>query len=735
VTIGRVRSHKGGHKGLPYIRKSVRAPLEPSRSWGALTLVVALSVARSLCRPAALAFLFWTPSLPAFAAQATLPAPAQWTESKLPGEFFTVLTDAGDKEARRITFQLGQFDKSLQRRFPWIRLPQVTDAPLRVFASSDEALVRSLAPDAEEGGGVDPHASYWAPDWTRSGPHTAAVRLGLKEPTDTEPSPHRGYFRGRTTFLLGRSLTEATPSWLLRGLVTFFSETVVRDKEIQTGRMAPAWNAARTAAVLSAADFFRDGRGVDRAFDLQAGLFIHYLFLGEGGKNARLLDAALLGLSSKETAAGAQSAVSSLKALYAGFPKYAAGKKLGFLKLPLAPSVTPAAFGVSVVPLAEALLQRASVHQLMNRPVDTRAVLRQVKAADPSLARPYEIEAFLFDAEQRTTESKQAIEAALERGSSNPHLRYRLAQLQWAPKMNRALLESVRKLLTEAHQDLLRDAKIMAYLAEVLSDLGQADAALGHAGGAVKTETADAYSRMALARAQWNSRQMDAATATARQALALAQLPSQKLKVQEFLAFAAANKRAQGSGSKPWTTHSGPPPSGAFGSSRNTGGSGRVNLGQTRTDSADGAAIADCFARRDDAACARAVPALELACAEKQTTSCVSLGSLYDGGFGVARDRRKAAAAYTSACTLGDQAGCARYAVLEAQGLGVAPNAARATKTLRTLCSQKIAEGCIGLAQILRKTGFAVDRDEAQKVLNETCAAGSPEACALLNNR
>ena len=73
--------------------------------------------------------------------------------------------------------------------------------------------------------------------------------------------------------------------------------------------------------------------------------------------------------------------------------------------------------------------------------------------------------------------------------------------------------------------------------------------------------------------------------------------------------------------------------------------------------------------------------------------------------------------------------------MLEAQGLGVAPNSVRATKTLRTLCGQKVAEGCIGLAQILRKTGFAVDRDEAQRVLRETCASGSSEACALLSTR
>ncbi len=141
------------------------------------------------------------------------------------------------------------------------------------------------------------------------------------------------------------------------------------------------------------------------------------------------------------------------------------------------------------------------------------------------------------------------------------------------------------------------------------------------------------------------------------------------------------------------------------------------------------------FANRNDAACARAVPALEAACADRQSTSCVSLGSLYDGGFGIARDRRKAAGYYKTACDLADQPGCARLAVLEAQGLGVPPNPARARKTLESLCAAKVPEACIGLAQILQRTGVAADRDRARALLKSTCDAGSAEACGLIARR
>jgi TPR repeat protein len=378
---------------------------------------------------------------------------------------------------------------------------------------------------------------------------------------------------------------------------------------------------------------------------------------------------------------------------------------------------------------------RAEVLFDQNRPVDTRGLLRQVAAADPGLARPFEIEAILFEREQRTAESKAAIEAAIQRGTKNGSLYYRLAQLQWSRTMAKPVLRSVRKLLETARDLAPADASILAYLAEVQGDEGLAEEALAHARRAAAAAPAEVYAQMALARAQWNARQTDAAQATARKALALARLASQKQGVQAFLTFANRNKRAQARGGKPYLSQLGPPPGGAFGATRTVGGVSRISVGAAETGSADASAIAECFTGRDDAACSRAVPSLEISCGEKQGESCVSLGSLYDGGFGVTRDRRKAAAAYQAACNLGEKSGCARFAVLEAQGLGVRRNSARAMKTLEGLCGEKLPEGCIGLAQILERTGYTRNRTRARALLKSTCDEGSAEACALLKGR
>lgn len=658
------------------------------------------------------------------------PQTAAWLEIKSPAARITVVTDAGDKPGRKAAFQLIQVDRVLAKRFPWLR-PE-DEAPLLVFASGDESLVRSISPESTDAdGGV---ATYLAATPLNVG----AVRTDLADPADKDRGLHRGLHRGRVTSMLDRVFGKSAPPWLARGLVTFLADTVVRDKDVLTGRMTLATGENVPVPSPSAMEFFKEGRATDRRFDLQAGYFVQYLLSADNGKNAAALDTLLAKLAARESGPAVQAALAKVTALYAGFPKYLGGKKFPPLKLGLDPAVTQVGLAVRPMPVAEALMLRAELFFDQNRPVDARGLLRQVKEADPTLARPLEIEAVLYEREQRTAESRQAIEAAIQLGSKNGSLYYRLAQLQWARTMTKPALQSVATLLETARDLSPGDVAVLAYLAEIQGDLGRAAPALESAQRAATAAPGDLYAQMALARAQWNARQTDAGIATAQKALPLAKLASQKQRVQDFINFTTMNRRAQANGSKPWTSQFGPPPAGAFGVTRATGGVGggnRVSAGQARIDSGDASAIADCFANRNDAACSRAVPSLEASCAEKQTTSCVSLGSLYEGGFGVTRDRRKAASFYKTACDLSDKAGCARYAFLEAMGLGVAQNEARAMKTLESLCAAKVPEGCIGLAQVLRTTGFAVDRERANGLLKTTCDAGSAEACGLLSGR
>ena len=666
-------------------------------------------------------------ALPALPAET--PPPSRWLEITSPPARVRVVTDSGEKAGRKVALQIAQFDRAIQRRFAWMR---TDDTPLTVFASADEAMVRSMAPDTTDVEKDNAFSSYLAGAMQAVG----TVRTDLPETSDKDRSPTRGFHRGRVAAAIEKSLGRSAPPWLSRGLVAFLSDAVVKEKEVLVGRLAVTAAEGGVLSASSAAEFFGDSRPADHRFDLQAGRFVHYLLVADHGRHAPAFEALLQALEEGPPASSSAAALAKVTSLYAGFPRYLAAGKFPPLKLPTDPSITPARFAVRLLPSTEALMLRAEVLFDLNRPVEARGLLRQVKASDPTLARPHEIEAALYEREQRSAESMKAIEAAIQLGSRDASLYYRLAQLQWSKAMPKPVLLSAQKLLETARELSAGDPPTLSYLAEIQGDLGLFQAALDHAQKGATAAPADVYAQMALARAQWNAKRTDAAQATAKNALTLARLPSQKQRVQEFLAFAARNKRAQLTGGKPWTSQFGPPPAGAFGGAAPQGGGAeRVVVGQASTDSADASAITDCFANRKDAACARAAPALETACAEKQPTSCVSLGSLHDGGFGITRDRRKAAGYYKIACDLGDKPGCARLAVLEAQGLGVPRNAARARKTLESLCAEKVPEACIGLAQLLQRTGVVVDRDRARTLLKSACDAGSAEACGLMSSR
>ncbi len=143
------------------------------------------------------------------------------------------------------------------------------------------------------------------------------MRTDLPETADKDRSPTRGFYRGRVTFVIERSLGKTRRPWLARGLVTFLSDAVVKDKEVQVGRMTAADGdgagyRARRGRLL------RDSEAADRRFDLLAGLFVHYLLVGDNGRNAAALDAPSRP-SPKAAAPSSQAAFARVTSLYRAF--------------------------------------------------------------------------------------------------------------------------------------------------------------------------------------------------------------------------------------------------------------------------------------------------------------------------------------------------------------------------------------------------------------------------------
>jgi tetratricopeptide (TPR) repeat protein len=667
--------------------------------------------------------------LPSFAASTAIAAPppatTEWIVFDLPETAFW--SSAPRDQARDAAARFSQFRVAAASRYPFLNWSG--GAPVSVFAVPSESALRALAPEFWERGGAAPTSTY-----SDLGDRVViGLRTDLRDDDEKKSNPAKDALRGIVSSAILRTWGDKTPEWLGRGLSLLLAESLLREKEVVFGRVPAATLEAARAAEGATSDLFAPARRfnplvADPARDAVAMLFAHFV-LSDPARTARLpeLDPA------------------PLRSAFRGWLR---GKNIQTERRPLATTIRPAALPSRAATPYEATIERAEILWRMNRPVETRQLAREAKAISPAAPRPHEIEASLYDAEGRGSEARAALEAAANLASRNPTVYYRLAQMSWS----RALVASERariEALLRRAVDLSAGApsiasRALAYLAEIRLDQADSKEALALASRAVAAEPESAFARLALARAQWSAGAVEAAIGAAEYATRIGNA-SEQARAKEFLAFVTP-KRGERTRRPYMTSQPPPPPPGwASGSALVAAASGSkasapadrsrdsatVLAGSTRAGGDDSSAIADCFVRRDDAACARAIPSLEVACAEKRGESCTSLGSLHDGGFGTKPDRRRAAAAYRAGCDAGDRAGCARHAVLEAQGLGVPRNASRAMKTLETLCGENVADACLGWGQILSRRVARADREKGAALIKKACDLGRVEACRL----
>jgi tetratricopeptide (TPR) repeat protein len=149
------------------------------------------------------------------------------------------------------------------------------------------------------------------------------------------------------------------------------------------------------------------------------------------------------------------------------------------------------------------------------------------------------VSAVLLSAVAEGDEARAAYAKAVEAGSKNAYVHYRLAQLEWVPSPDPAQLERVVARLQAARELDPGNAFTLSFLGEMLSAQGRHQEAAELAVQAVKNDPSETYHRMALARILWNPRDVEQAVKVAQSALPTADSDEEKKQVQDFLAFAA----------------------------------------------------------------------------------------------------------------------------------------------------------------------------------------------------
>ncbi len=664
-------------------------------------------------------------------------APAPWLEIR--SQHFTIVSNSGEKEARRTAWQFEQVRQALRIIWPWAAVDG--GRPITVFAVRDENTLKTLGPQYWEGKRYRP-TSFWVGDSDRT---YIALRTDLAEPSDVGENPYQTAYWCYVSAVLNRSMPVRIPEWYGRGLAEVMSNTIVRDKELHVGRlMNNHLNTLRQSSLIPLDEFLAADRGSKYLtrepdswqFESQAWAFVHYIMFGDRGVHNSKVNRfnQLLAGGSKADVAMKEAFGPDMSPYHAGMREYVRKEIFMYGRIAVSVEVKPEGFSSRLLPASEASQHRARVLVAMGRPAEARAETAAAAVADPKSPVPSEIEGSLLDGEGKPEEARAAYEKAAALSSKDPHVYYRLAQLtRPSGSADRVTSERIASFLETAIELEPGFANALSFLAEVQSDLGKPEAAIELARKAVTAEPNVTYHRLALARALWNSQRPDEAIDAAQRALSVADDDAERGNAQRFLDFAAKAPRP-GPRPRPESTPQASP------AGRNGGASLSAISNSSSTLTIDGeppevqAILRRCVIEDVAEACVLAAPVLDRMCRRADGYACRTLGSYHDRGHGVPMDKTKAASAYQIGCAQGkDPASCARYAVLQTQGLGgIAKDSVTGMAALQRLCEAKVDDACLGWGLLLTTDYGWRDFPKARSLFKASCEGGNQEGCRLL---
>ena len=401
-----------------------------------------------------------------------------WIEIKAP--HLTVLANGGTGDARTLAWQIEQIRAVLVKILPWAKVS--LDRPFVALAVNSESRMRALAPTYWEPGGGPKPVSLWVTGVDR---HYLAIRSDEKAEDRNHINPHLNAYFSYVSLVIRNSLQVEMPLWFTRGLAGVLSNTIVRDSHVLVGPAIP-WHLRQLREVprlplATLVGVTPDSREVTRdglnRFDAQSWALVHFLLFGDDGKRTRQLDQFFTLVNAGSTHQTAQAeAFGPIQQLEDDFVRYLARDIFGFAKMPIDESVPKEKYRERALPPAEALSTLAMFHVSMRQAKDARVAIDGAHKAGGPIADSHLAEALLLRNEGKEDAVKPALERAVAEGTMTAYAYYELGRLQWEAKASAESLAAVEKLLRRAGELNPQWSWTFALLADVRSQLGQADA-------------------------------------------------------------------------------------------------------------------------------------------------------------------------------------------------------------------------------------------------------------------
>ena len=363
---------------------------------------------RRVCPVAALVLLS-SLTAPVFAARH-----ANWIEVR--SSNFTVVSDAGEKQARKTALQFERIRTIFRQSIPGAALhptPLVT-----VLAAKDEASMRDLLPEYWELGRAHPAGILVG----RFNLYYAAVNLKVRGSTPYENLYHE-YFHAITI-----PAFPDRPVWLAEGLAEYFGHTEFEGSRAEIGKADPNLIALlRDHSLIPLDQLFRVDRyspyyneaNKTNLFYAESWALTHYLLVGDGEAHKPMLSAYLEALKQGKTSSeAAAAAFGDLKTLQDDLQRYIEHSSFPFEKLPLSEAIDTIHTSAHPLSEAESDAYRAGLAVLRNRTDDAKSLLKEALRLDGDVALTYQ---YLSLTQSLAGQRERALESVSKAISLDPN--------------------------------------------------------------------------------------------------------------------------------------------------------------------------------------------------------------------------------------------------------------------------------------------------------------------------
>jgi tetratricopeptide (TPR) repeat protein len=343
-----------------------------------------------------------------------------WVEVRSPN--FVVLTNAGEKQARKSAIQFEQIRALFRQNFQF-----ATNAPspvITIFAVKDESSLRELLPEYWAKGHAHPAGIFFS----RLNQFYVAIQLDAPGDNPYMGIYHEYYHSISLPFFPGM------PVWLAEGLADFFGNSHIDGDKAYMGEPDAALiqllrqNRLIPLDVLFSVDhsspYYNEESKIS-VFYAESWALTHYFMIGDNGAHRQLLFNYLsyLGQGATQQDAAAK-AFGDFRALQAALERYVQNDQYYDLHAPAPSKVADADLSAHTLSEAEVDAERGGFEAARGRLADAKPLLEDAVRLDPKLALAHQNLAILQLFEGQKDQALDSLSQAIALDPNNAQTRY-----------------------------------------------------------------------------------------------------------------------------------------------------------------------------------------------------------------------------------------------------------------------------------------------------------------------